>query len=39
VLSNAGYQQEGVLRDKSFQDDGTRENMIMFAAIRTDWEA
>ena len=39
VLSNAGYQQEGVLRDKSFQDDGTRENMVMFAAIRTDWSA
>ncbi len=39
VLSNAGYQQEGVLRDACCQDDGTRENMIMFAAIRTDWEA
>jgi hypothetical protein len=26
------------LRDKCVQDDGTRENMIMFAAIRTDWE-
>jgi len=39
VLSNAGYQQEGVLRDACLQDDGTRENMIMYAAIRTDWEA
>jgi len=37
VLANAGYQQEGVLRDKCLQDDGTRENMIMFAAIRSDW--
>lgn len=39
VLLNAGYLQEGVLRDKSCCGDGTRENMIMFAAIRTDWEA
>jgi len=39
VLSNAGYQQEGILRDACCQDDGSRENMIMFAAIRTDWEA
>ena len=38
VLANAGYQQEGVLRDKCCQEDGTRENMIMFAALRTDWE-
>ncbi|MEN9736761.1 MAG: hypothetical protein RL129_1472 [Actinomycetota bacterium] len=27
-----------VLRDKCVQDDGTRENMIMFAALRTDWQ-
>jgi RimJ/RimL family protein N-acetyltransferase len=39
VLSNAGYKQEGVLRDKSCCDDGTRENMVMFAAIRSDWGA
>jgi len=39
VLSKAGYQQEGVLRDACVQDDGTRENMIMYAAIRTDWKA
>jgi RimJ/RimL family protein N-acetyltransferase len=39
VLSNAGYQQEGVLRDKSCCGDGTRENMVMFAAIRSDWGA
>lgn len=39
VLSNAGYLQEGVLRDKSCCGDGSRENMVMFAAIRTDWEA
>ena len=38
VLANAGYQQEGVLRDKCCQEDGTRENMIMFAALRTDWK-
>jgi ribosomal-protein-alanine N-acetyltransferase len=39
VLSNAGYKQEGVLRDKSCCGDGTRENMVMFAAIRSDWGA
>ena len=37
VLAHAGYEQEGVLRDKCLQDDGSRENMVMFAAIRTDW--
>jgi [ribosomal protein S5]-alanine N-acetyltransferase len=37
VLEKAGYAQEGVLRDKSCCGDGTRENMIMYAAIRTDW--
>jgi hypothetical protein len=25
------------LRDKCLQDDGTREDMVLFAAIRTDW--
>jgi RimJ/RimL family protein N-acetyltransferase len=39
VLTKAGYLQEGVLRDKSCCGDGSRENMIMFAAIRTDWAA
>ena len=39
VLVNAGYVQEGVLRDKSCCGDGTRENMVMFAAIRSDWSA
>lgn len=39
VLAKAGYKQEGILRDKSCCGDGTRENMIMFAAIRTDWVA
>jgi ribosomal-protein-alanine N-acetyltransferase len=39
VLTNAGYVQEGVLRDKSCCGDGTRENMVMFAAIRSDWRA
>jgi ribosomal-protein-alanine N-acetyltransferase len=37
VLKNAGYTQEGILRDACLQDDGTREDMILFAAIRTDW--
>ena len=37
VLSNAGYQQEGLLRDKCCHDDGSYENMIMFAALRSDW--
>ena len=39
VLTQAGYIQEGVLRDKSCCGDGTRENMVMFAAIRSDWRA
>ena len=39
VLTKAGYIQEGVLRDKSCCGDGTRENMVMFAAIRSDWSA
>jgi RimJ/RimL family protein N-acetyltransferase len=39
VLSNAGYLQEGVLRDKSCCGDGTRENMVLFAALRHEWEA
>jgi ribosomal-protein-alanine N-acetyltransferase len=39
VLSNAGYQQEGVLRDKSCCGDGTRENMVLFAALQNEWEA
>jgi RimJ/RimL family protein N-acetyltransferase len=37
VLKNAGYLQEGIMRDKCCQDDGTREDMVLFAAIRTDW--
>jgi RimJ/RimL family protein N-acetyltransferase len=39
VLTNAGYLQEGVLRDKSCCGDGTRENMVLFAALRNEWEA
>jgi RimJ/RimL family protein N-acetyltransferase len=37
VLKNAGYMQEGIMRDANLQDDGTREDMVLFAAIRTDW--
>jgi hypothetical protein len=29
--------QEGIMRDKCCQDDGTREDMVLFAALRTDW--
>jgi RimJ/RimL family protein N-acetyltransferase len=39
ALAKAGYEQEGILRDKSCCGDGSRENMIIFAAIRTDWAA
>jgi ribosomal-protein-alanine N-acetyltransferase len=39
VLANAGYEQEGVLRDKSCGADGSRENMVLFAALRHEWEA
>jgi RimJ/RimL family protein N-acetyltransferase len=38
VLANSGYVQEGVLRDASCCADGSREDMVLFAAIRTDWE-
>ena len=37
VLKNSGYMQEGIMRDKCLQDDGTREDMVLFAALRTDW--
>ena len=37
VLKNAGYIQEGIMRDKCLQDDGTREDMVLFSAIRRDW--
>ena len=37
VLKNAGYIQEGIMRDKCLQDDGTRQDMVLFSAIRTDW--
>jgi RimJ/RimL family protein N-acetyltransferase len=37
VLKNAGYMQEGIMRDASLQGDGTREDMVLFGAIRTDW--
>ena len=37
VLTNAGYIQEGVLRDKSCCADGSREDMILFAALRHEW--
>jgi RimJ/RimL family protein N-acetyltransferase len=39
VLANAGYEQEGVLRDKCCGADGSRENMVLFAALRHEWEA
>lgn len=37
VLKKAGYMQEGIMREKCCQDDGTREDMVLFAAIRSDW--
>jgi RimJ/RimL family protein N-acetyltransferase len=37
VLKNAGYMQEGVMREASLQGDGSREDMVLFAAIRSDW--
>jgi len=37
VLRNAGYMQEGIKREACSQDDGTREDMVLIAAIRTDW--
>jgi RimJ/RimL family protein N-acetyltransferase len=38
VLANAGYEQEGILRDKCCGADGSRENMVLFAALRHEWE-
>lgn len=37
VLEKVGFTQEGVMRDKCCQDDGVREDMILFAAIRSEW--
>jgi ribosomal-protein-alanine N-acetyltransferase len=37
VLKNAGYMQEGVMKEASLQGDGSREDMVLFAAIRSDW--
>jgi ribosomal-protein-alanine N-acetyltransferase len=39
VLANSGYVQEGVLRDKCCGADGSRENMVLFAALRHEWDA
>lgn len=39
TLKNAGYTQEGIMRDACCQADGSREDMIIFAAIRSDWKA
>ena len=39
VLANAGYEQEGILRDKCCGADGSRENMVLFAALRHEWDA
>jgi RimJ/RimL family protein N-acetyltransferase len=39
VLENSGYVQEGILRDKCCGADGSRENMVLFAALRHEWDA
>ena len=39
VLLNAGYQQEGVLREKSLQEDGSRDDMVIFSILRREWGA
>lgn len=39
VLEKIGFTQEGVMQDKCCGDNGVREDMILFAAIRTQWRA
>ena len=39
VLEHLGYVYEGVLRDFSPADDGSREDYAMYAATRRDWDA
>jgi len=39
VLEKAGYQQEGILRDACCQADGSREDMVLYAALRNQWQA
>ena len=38
VILNSGFQQEGVLRDKCCRDDGSREDMVIFSALRSEWK-
>lgn len=37
VIQNSGFQQEGVLRDKCCREDGSREDMVLFSALRNQW--
>jgi len=37
VILNSGFQQEGVLREKCCRDDGSREDMVIFSALRNQW--
>jgi ribosomal-protein-alanine N-acetyltransferase len=37
-LENSGYQREGTLRDKGRTADGSRLDMVMLAAIKSEWQ-
>lgn len=37
VLLNSGYQQEGILREISIQEDGSRDDMVIFSMLRHEW--
>jgi len=38
LLESAGYQREGLLRNKITRDDGRQVDMYLFAAIAEEWE-
>ena len=38
LLESAGYQREGLLRNKISRDDGRQVDMYIYAALPEDWE-
>ena len=38
VILNSGFQKEGVLREKCCRDDGSREDMVIYSALRNEWK-
>jgi RimJ/RimL family protein N-acetyltransferase len=39
LLENAGYEREGILRNKITRDDGRQVDMFIFSALPTTWAA